>query len=296
MSKRFATVLATTLTFVGAAVLAITQPNLTVLDVFQPPTVAAQPQAQADPESLDGTWELVSVIEDGKVVPLDIIKQTMIKDARVIIKGAVVAVTRPNDRVQTLAFVTNSKGNPKTIDIAGAHSIGSRGIYMRDGDTLMICTRGSEGESRPAMMASLPNSDTFLMTFRRVEGPPAAELPPPPPPPARPTNENNIQKMLIGTWGHQTDEEIVKVTLNADGTFSISTTYKKGIKKVFTRDDRASGKWRLNNGTVTMTQSASTQRGKVGQVYSYRITSISDSEILYVDNVTGQRRIVWKLR
>lgn len=102
--------------------------------------------------------------------------------------------------------------------------------------------------------------------------------------------------MLIGTWGHQTDDLIVKATLNADSTFTVVTTHKSGLKKVFDHEERTSGKWLLKDGTVTFTATASTERGKIGQVNSYRITSISDSEVLYVDNLSGQRRIEWKLR
>lgn len=155
----------------------------------QPPATEGQPVAfqpagqTAAPEALDGTWELISVIEDGKVVPLDIIRATMIKDARVVIKGPVAAVVRPDGKLQTLAFVTDPKASPKTLDLAGALRVGGKGIYMRDGDTLMICTRGSDAETRPTVVASLLGSDTFLMSFRRVDAPAPAQLPPPRPRP-----------------------------------------------------------------------------------------------------------------
>ena len=219
----------------------------------------------------------------------------MIKDARVVIKGPIAAVIRPDGKMQTLAFVTDPKANPKTVDVAGGVRVGGKGIYLRDGDTLMICTRGSDGEARPTVMASLAGSDTFLMTFRRVDAPAPAQLPPPPPPVRAPA-EADAAKMLVGTWGHQTDEQVVKVVFNADGTFSTTATHKKGLKKVFDAEERTSGKWHLKDGTVTLTASASTQKEKIGQVYSYRITSLTDAEVLYVDNQSGQRRIEWKLR
>lgn len=262
---------------------------------LQPPTGA--PAAAAAADSLDGTWELVSVIEDGKLVPLEIVKQTMIKDARVIIKGPTAAVVRPDGKLRTLAFVTDPKASPKTLDVAGDLRVGGKGIYMRDGDVLMLCVRGSDAEARPTVMASLPGGDTFLMTFRRVDAaapPPAVEVKPPPRP-AAPT-EDAARKMLVGTWGHQTDEQVVKLTLNSDGTFGLLTTYKKGLKKVFDGEDRTSGTWRLKDGELTLSVAASTIKAKNGQVYSYRITSINESEVIYVETISGQRRIEWKLR
>jgi hypothetical protein len=218
----------------------------------------------------------------------------------VVIKGQLAAIVRPDGKVRTLAFVTDPRANPKTVDIAGQMRVGGKGIYMRDGDVLMICTRGSDAESRPTVMASLPGSDTFLMTFRRVNDPspppPAAAVRSEPPPPPVVPAEDSTRKMLSGTWGHQTDDQIVKITLNPDGTFSTLTTYKKGFKKVFDQEDRTSGTWRLKDGDLIMTVTASTIRDRIGQVYSYRITSLTDSEVLYVDNQTGQRRIEWKLR
>jgi uncharacterized protein (TIGR03067 family) len=267
-----------------------------------PPLVGATPQspaASAVPvasDTLDGTWELVSVIEDGKVMSLEIVKQTMIRDARVIVNGQLAAVIRPDGKVRTFAFVTNPNATPRTVDIAGDLRVGGKGIYMRDGDVLMICTRGSDSAARPTVMASLPGTDMLLMTFRRMNAEPATPVRHTPPPVPVIPAVDDARKMLIGTWGHQNDDQIVKGTLNPDGSYSVLTTYKKGFKKMFDAEDRTSGTWKLKDGEVIMTATASTMSGTVGQVHSYRITSITDSEVLYIDNQTGQRRIEWKLR
>jgi len=261
-----------------------------------PPQPALQPPVAAPQVPLDGTWELVSVIDDGKLIPLESVRQTMIKDARVVIKGQTASVLRPDGKVRAMAFVTDPTASPKTVDIAGEMQIGGKGIYMRDGDVLMVCTHGSDSHTRPAVMASLPASDTFLMTFRKVNTPmPAAVVEFRPQPLALP-QEDGVRKALIGTWGHQTDSEIVKVTMNADNTFALLRTYKKGFKKVFDHEDRTSGTWRLKDGEATLSVTASTNRENIGQVFSYRITSINDSELIYIDTLSGQRRVEWKLR
>lgn len=257
---------------------------------------AAAPAVPVASDALDGTWELVSVIEDGKVIPLEIVKQTMIKDARVVVNGQLAAIVRPDGKIKTLAFVTNPKATPKTVDIAGDLRVGGKGIYMRDGDVMMICTRGTDAEPRPTVMASLPGSDTFLFTLRRVNTPtPASIQHTPTPAPVIPA-EDGLRKMLIGTWGHQTDDRIVKLTLNPDNSFSTLTTYKRGFRKLFDAEERTSGTWKVKDGDVILTATASTMGGTVGQVHSYRVTSITDAEVLYIDNQSGQRRIEWKMR
>jgi hypothetical protein len=45
-----------------------------------------------------------------------------------------------------------------------------------------------------------------------------------------------------------------------------------------------------------MTVIGATNRENIGQVYSYRIMSINDSEMVYTDTMSGQRRVEWKLR
>jgi uncharacterized protein (TIGR03067 family) len=260
---------------------------------FPTPVVVAQ-----GPGTLDGTWELVSVIDDGKLISLDHVKQSMLKDARIVIRGQTASVLRPDGKVRSMAFVTDPTASPKTVDIAGDLHIGGKGIYMRDADVLMICTHGADSNKRPSVMASLPGSDNFLMTFRRLNVPvphAVVEFKPPPPPVVIP-HEDVIRKTLIGTWGHQTDSEIVKVTMNTDGTFALLRSYKKGFKKVFDHEDRTSGTWRLKDGEVSLSVVASTIRENNGQVFSYRITSINDSELIYVDTMSGQRRVEWKLR
>jgi uncharacterized protein (TIGR03067 family) len=258
-----------------------------------------QPPAPAPPraDNLDGTWELVSVIDDGRLIPLDIVRETMIRDARVVISGAVAAITRPDGQVHTLAFVTDAAASPRTIDLAGATTLGTRGIYLRDGDTLVLSMSGSDTATRPAQFVSLPGSDGFLLTLRRVpDAPPPAAPPQPPPAPAALPDEAALRRMLVGTWGHQTRDEVVRVTLNADGTFSILTTHQRVMRRVFNREDRTSGTWRLRDDVVTLTTTASPTRREVGQVQSFRVTSVSESEVIYVDNQTGQRRIQWRLR
>ncbi len=249
--------------------------------------------------SLDGTWQVLSVIEDGQPVALTTVSQSLFRNGKFVIKDHSIVFTGPDGNVRTVAFVIDPSTQPKSIDLAGTVKVGAKGIYMRDGDTLLMCLPGSNATARPRQFSSLVGSEAVLMTLRRVKEPlPPLTISTTPPPPAKATlpTQPSMRQMLIGTWGHQTDKDVRKLTLNPDGSFSVEITYKKGLKKVFSGSDRSSGTWRLEDGELILKVSASTLKETQGQVYSYRITSISPSEVLYIDNQTGQRRIEWKLR
>jgi uncharacterized protein (TIGR03067 family) len=263
----------------------------------QPP--APPPAAAPAPtDSLDGTWELVSVVEDGRPVPMELVQQTLIRDARVTIDRGFLGFVRPDGAGRTLPFVVDAAARPKTIDIAGTRSLGGKGVYLRDGDTLLVCLGDSPGDPRPAGLLSLPGERATQLTFLRV-GPVAADAPRPAPTPTpepAPPAEGFARDALFGTWGHQTDQTVFKVTLNPDGTFSSVRTYKRGFRKLFDAEDRASGRWRLTDGFLVYTTTASTVRGQVGQVTSARLISVSHGEMIYVDSQTGDRRVEWRLR
>jgi uncharacterized protein (TIGR03067 family) len=257
-------------------------------------------EAPAQPsDSLDGVWEIVSLIDDGQMLPAKTIKETFIKDARMVIQGQIVQFTTPDGRSRAKTFVTDPRTNPKSLDLAGADKVGNKGIYLLDDDSLIICLNGAEGQARPTSFASRLGQDTVLISLRRVKGvaPPAVN-PPPPPRAAAPArnNDEEIRKMLVGTWGHQDDQTVKRITLNADGTFSAVMDYKRGLKKVFDDEERASGRWTVKDGQVTISVTANTDRRNIGQIASFTITTLSATEVVYVDNSTGSRRVEWRIR
>lgn len=246
------------------------------------------------PGSLDGSWELVAMVEDGKIISNESARSTFIKDGRLAINGSLARFTRPNGQDRILTFVTNSNANPRTIDLAGADRVGSRGIYLLDGDSLVVCLKESHVDGRPTTFSASAGSDSVLLTFRRIGAAPA--MPAAPAPVTRPAyNEQEFRRALIGRWGHQNDQVVKYITVNSDGTFSELTRFKKGFKKLFDDEERSSGTWRLEGGNVVYTVTASTDRDKQGQIHSLRIVSVGPGEVIYIDNETGGRRIEWKL-
>ena len=266
---------------------------------------AAQPQpvGAAAAAALDGTWQVVSAMEDGTLVGHEVLRDQFVKDGRVRISSNTLTLTPPGRITpREVAFVLNPTTAPRTIDLAGAQNTGTKGIYMRDGDSLLMCLGGPGSSIRPTEFTSPPGSGRILLTFQRVsEETPIPPPPPPPaphpiPPPVAPLSGDAVLRgQLTGTWGYQDDQSVVYNTLNPDGTFSSMTTWKKGIGRMFKSDVRTSGTWKVESGSLVCTATASTDKDLRGQIMVMRIYTIDDREVVFTD-VQNRLRREWKVR
>jgi uncharacterized protein (TIGR03067 family) len=265
------------------------------LSVLLSPT-DGQPTAPVN--SLDGTWQITALIDDGEVFSLALIKERLARDARLVISGQTISLSKPGKgEKKELLFVNDPKASPATLDLAGTDQSGGKGIYLLSGDTLMVCLSGPGIAVRPTEFASKEGSNDLLMALKRVaDNTPAgaAAAVPPAPIKGRPTDEE-ARKMLIGTWGHQDKNKVEYYTLNADETFSAMTNFKRGISTLFEDDIRSSGTWKLRDGVLISQINTSTDRDKRGQVHSLRINTISATDVIYLDQ-TGSVRREWKVR
>lgn len=247
----------------------------------------------------DGTWEITALIDNGQVVPDREIRSIVSRDGRFTISGQAITFIRPSTgQTRQLLFITDPKTNPGTIDLAGTDKTGSRGIYMVAGDNLMLCISGPGIAQRPADFSSREGSHALLMTLKRVppatlvSAPRVTAFTPQVPPPF---TDNDMQRMLVGTWGHQDEDKVELMTLNADGSFSATKTWKRTFKRIFQEDVRSSGTWRIDGGVLITHVTASTENDLRGQVFSYRVNSLSPTEVTYIDP-DGRVHREWKTR
>jgi uncharacterized protein (TIGR03067 family) len=255
-------------------------------------------QPSAPSSSLEGTWEITALIDDGEVFNSALIRERLARDARVVISGQTISLIKPGKgEKKELLFVNDPKASPATLDLAGADKSGGKGIYLLSGDTLMVCLCGPGIAVRPTEFASKEGSNSLLMTLKRVaaNAPSTAPAPLPPAPIKGQTTDDETRKMLVGTWGHQDKNKVEYYTLNADETFSAMTNFKRGISTLFEDDVRSSGTWKLRDGVLIVQINTSTDRDKRGQVYSLRVNTISATEVIYIDQ-TGSVRREWKVR
>lgn len=265
---------------------------------------------QAPPTSepgLDGTWQIVTLIDDGALIPPQSISDQFVKDARITISGNTLSLSRPGDvEPRKLPFVADPQATPKTLDLAGATKTGSKGIYLHDGNTLIVCLGGPSSTERPTEFGSCPGSGKVFMTLRRVIDTPPAPAPQPPVPVAQPApvdqpqpvavnRDTTYREQLIGTWGHQNDDLVAYTTLNPDGTFSSTLTWKRGFRKMFHEDVRNSGTWKVEDGSLVTRVTASTDKKQQNQLFVSKISSIDGRQAVFIDQ-DGQARTEWKVR
>src|SRR4051795_1356434 len=119
-------------------------------------------------QSLDGTWEISTVIDNGRVVEPTEVMLNYAADGRVVIRGQQVELLVPMTyQRKTLPFMVDSSKSPMTFDMAGAEKTGGRGIFMASKDSLVLCLAGRD-QSRPAAFASPSGSGNLLVTLRRA--------------------------------------------------------------------------------------------------------------------------------
>ena len=302
--------------------------------------VAAQP---AGP--LEGTWEIISLIDNGQLVDAQTIRAKFDTDSRLVIGKSTVAIDNPG-RQRQIAYVVDTAG-PGTVDLAGAEKLGSKGIYTVNGDLLTLCFGAPESSQRPSSFTSGVGGQRILFVLHRIT-PPTPNMPmlvpgqesiigpdgrvttvasgstifvvqPPsatamvaapasvPGPVVRPSTPPPVttiaqlppviaREQIIGTWGHQDNEQIDTTTFNPDGTFSASVTWKPGFLRTFRQPEKRSGTWALNDRIIILKITASTDpKHETNQVQSWRLDRVNDYELLYFDQ-DGKSRIEWKVR
>jgi uncharacterized protein (TIGR03067 family) len=128
--------------------------------------------AKEDLKKLQGTWEFVAVVDNGKEVPAD-----KVKGAKVIVTEDKVKLVPPASapagaKEMVLAIKLDPAETPKAIDLtptAGPQKDETaRGIYQIEGDTLKLCLPGELKQDRPTALESKEGSRTTLLTLKRV--------------------------------------------------------------------------------------------------------------------------------
>jgi uncharacterized protein (TIGR03067 family) len=253
-----------------------------------------QPETKNDKAtSLDGVWQISAMIDDGEVLTPKLINERMVKDGQLTISGQSISFSKPGTGLKKeLLFITNPKAQPATIDLGGSDKTSGLGIYAQSGDTLMVCLGGPGNASRPTDFSSRDGGNHLLMTLKRL---PAAQPATKPAAVVTTHAPEDLAKKLVGTWGHQDSDVIEYITFNPDGTFSVVKNWKRVFKKIFDNQDRSSGTWKVKGETVIMSVTASTENDVQGQVYSYRINTISPTDVVYFDQQGNVRR-EWRVR
>jgi len=120
-----------------------------IVALLIPSTAGAQ---DTDQETLQGTWDLVSINVNGKEISKEQFQafniQTIYEGNRLIRRDA----TEQSGDWAT--FTIDPSTSPRQIDTTNKEGVTEKGIYKFEGDTLTICTRTRSGRERPTKFES----------------------------------------------------------------------------------------------------------------------------------------------
>ena len=118
---------------------------------------------KTDLDRFQGTWYLVSAMEDGNVLPQDKVKQETI-----VFKGDTFRFPGSAKDATSKAgtFKLDETKTPKEIDSSSTDKVVMLGIYRMDDNGYKICFAPA-GKPRPTNMGSAPGSAYILQVWSR---------------------------------------------------------------------------------------------------------------------------------
>jgi uncharacterized protein (TIGR03067 family) len=125
---------------------------------------ADEEAVKAELKKLEGTWQLVYGVKDGKETPEEVVKKV-----RVVIKGSKHTVHFGDTiAAKEIPFIIDPTKKPKTTLDKLPDGKEIKGIYKLDADTLTSCV-AETGKDFPTEFVSKAGSGHTLRVFKRVK-------------------------------------------------------------------------------------------------------------------------------
>ncbi|MBI1321722.1 TIGR03067 domain-containing protein [bacterium] len=123
----------------------------------------AEDATKAELKKLEGTWQLVSAVTDGKAAAEDFVAkvQVIIKDGKHSVK------IDGETAVKEIPVAVDPSTDPKSTTDTLPDGQTILGIYELEGDKLTSCV-AKPGQARPKAFAAEAGSGLTLRVFRRV--------------------------------------------------------------------------------------------------------------------------------
>lgn len=123
----------------------------------------AAPAPKTDLDRLQGTWNLVSAMQDGKALPEDKVKQTTIvfKGDTFRFPGSAEYATSKEGTIKL-----DENKTPKEMDAISTEKETMLGIYALEENGYKVCF-ASAGKPRPTELTSTPGSGYILQSWQR---------------------------------------------------------------------------------------------------------------------------------
>jgi len=270
--------------------------NVVAVALLASPVFTEEPNPEL--QQFQGPWEVAELSEDGKVIPKQAIKEWLPSGGRAEIVDNAIIFRSPHDgKKYVKVFSVDATKYPKAIEISTPQRTDGWGIYQFDNGRLVICLADPNEAERPGDFSAAKGSKRMLMVLKRPAVASAttavakAATPQPKTMPdgqaAQFLSDEQVTKMLAGSWRLKDSAGFLFVTFNADGTFSTMREYQqlRLFHKSFVQTPISSGTWSVNNGALAAHVTTSVRLERVNQVLSFAVRSISGRDMIFVDQL-----------
>lgn len=267
--------------------------NMMVKLSFVSVVLCASLIAQAkDPElaAFQGHWEVTELVEDGHVVPAEAIPEWLPSGGKFeIIDNSMLFVSHDDGKKHARLFEIDATQFPRAVDLITREKKEALGIYKFDDGQLIACFSDPGDGPRPTEFSAKKGSKRMLMVMKKTSGPSkdAKQAAPKSGPSVagKVVTDQEMAKMIPGTWRYLDDAGALVLTIRANGTWSTIREVQEMrlFQKVFVRTPISSGTWTLKNGTMHLLCTASLHPERINHTLPFAIRSISESDFIFVD-------------
>ena len=293
--------------------------------VVLPTVVRAGPTAvDTELERVRGQWRVIELVENGQEIPDDQMQYWLPGGGQLEIVDYTILFESPLGGAKTTReFRIDPTSYPKKITIKNKDTETGKGIYKFDGGKLVVCISRDVSsvpneftapkDSACALIVLEKNDPNNSATPKGAPRPVHANPPdmsqwksaePTPAPAAavvpaggvtsRVLTDAEVREMTVGTWRMTDNEGSVDLSYGVDGTFQSYRYYRmmQNFQEVFVPTPISSGTWQISNGRLITHVTASSRVGMAGQTMMPAVRSISQSDLILVDNFGRVTRAV----
>jgi len=293
--------------------------------VVLPTVVRAAPTAvDTELERVRGQWRVIELVENGQEIPDDQMQYWLPGGGQLEIVDYTILFESPLGGAKTTReFRIDPTSYPKKITIKNKDTETGKGIYKFDGGKLVVCISrdvssvpnefAAPKDSACALIVLEKNDPNNSATPKGAPRPVHANPPdmsqwksaePTPAPAAavvpaggvtsRVLTDAEVREMTVGTWRMTDNEGSVDLSYGVDGTFQSYRYYRmmQNFQEVFVPTPISSGTWQISNGRLITHVTASSRVGMAGQTMMPAVRSISQSDLILVDNFGRVTRAV----
>jgi uncharacterized protein (TIGR03067 family) len=293
--------------------------------VVSPTVVHAAPTAvDTELERVRGQWRVIELVENGQEIPDDQMQYWLPGGGQLEIVDYTILFESPLGGAKTTReFRIDPTSYPKKITIKNKDTETGKGIYKFDGGKLVVCISRDVSsvpneftapkDSACALIVLEKNDPNNSATPKGAPRPVHANPPdmsqwksaePAPAPAAavvpaggvtsRVLTDAEVREMTVGTWRMTDNEGSVDLSYGVDGTFQSYRYYRmmQNFQEVFVPTPISSGTWQISNGRLITHVTASSRVGMAGQTMMPAVRSISQSDLILVDNFGRVTRAV----